>query len=463
MNKLFPEYYRPSDKDLSKIWKTCVFVLDTNVLLNLYRYPKSAREDLLKVLKQVSPRLWIPYQAALEFQRNRLDVIAEQVQKFDDVKSLLEKTTSDLRNGLMQLQLKKRHSTINPDEFLTQVDNVVNGFMENLNNLQKEQPDVFRDDELRNRLNVLFDEKVGNPPKSQADLDKIYMEGKSRFEQKFPPGYKDISKGKSSDKESPVFMSGGLTYKREFGDLILWLQIIEEAKTRGWKQVIFITDDDKEDWWWIVDSRGKKTIGPRPELIQEICSKGGVTSFYMYNSERFLEFANTYLKVAVEQESIDQVREISKLSHTDRMGNFYNVGAIAEQAIYEWLKVSFPQNEVVLNRQNFPDFIVIDHLDGCKIGYEVKYFRDNSPISLNHMVRMRIKDVSYKGFYEISKGELASIKIVIVLDDDEAIKEVTRIMKNQNFEIPIGVQYLFGKLTFMDGKSEPRFVLISET
>jgi len=37
-----------------------LFALDANVLLNLYRYPVAAREDLLAVLKTLSSRLLIP-------------------------------------------------------------------------------------------------------------------------------------------------------------------------------------------------------------------------------------------------------------------------------------------------------------------------------------------------------------------------------------------------------------------
>ena len=151
------------------------------------------------------------------------------------------------------------------------------------------------------------------PPASQLELERIYQEGKTRYEQKCPPGYKDLSKSKQSEEVSQLHVYNGLTIKREYGDLIIWFQIIDEAKKRGIKHLVFITDDDKEDWWWIVEAKGKKTIGPRPELVEEISSKAGVTLFYMYNPERFLEFAKQYLGAQVEPESIDQVREIAQL------------------------------------------------------------------------------------------------------------------------------------------------------
>src|SRR3989304_4044199 len=121
MRNSFLGYYRLNERELSKLWRNCVFVVDANVLLNLYRYPKEAREDLLRVLKRVSSRLWLPHQAALEYQCNRLIVIAEQIQRFDEVRKLLNEATGQLRNGLEKMQLKKRHSAIAPDNFMAKI------------------------------------------------------------------------------------------------------------------------------------------------------------------------------------------------------------------------------------------------------------------------------------------------------------------------------------------------------
>lgn len=94
-----------------------------------------------------------------------------------------------------------------------------------------------------------------------------------------PPGYMDSKKDK--DKIGDKYSYGGLVYHRKFGDLTFWKQIIEEAKSRKIKHLIFITDDDKEDWWLIADYMGEKQIGPRPELIEEIRREAGTEHFYM--------------------------------------------------------------------------------------------------------------------------------------------------------------------------------------
>ena len=108
---------------------------------------------------------------------------------------------------------------------------------------------------------------------TQADLDAIYAEGKKRFEEKVPPGFADEKKEKS---ERPYHHSSGLRLERKFGDLVAWKQLIAEAHQKELASVIWVTDDEKPDWWLVVDSQGKKTIGPRPALFEEIRRDGGV-------------------------------------------------------------------------------------------------------------------------------------------------------------------------------------------
>jgi hypothetical protein len=141
-----------------------------------------------------------------------------------------------------------------------------------------------------------------------------------------------------------------LRFERRYGDLILWKQIIKEIQARGNVQgLIFVTDDQKEDWWWIVESRGPKTIGPRPELVEELCAQGSVTLFYMYPSERFMHYARKYLEVEVKQESIEQVKNVAA-GEARSLRRYLNVthlkAAEAEEALYRWLCKRYPPSDV---------------------------------------------------------------------------------------------------------------------
>jgi len=84
MKNQFSEFYRPSKAEFAELWKTAIFVVDANFLLDLYRYSEKTSHDLLETLEKVAEenRLWIPHQVAFEFHENRLKVISAQVRKY---------------------------------------------------------------------------------------------------------------------------------------------------------------------------------------------------------------------------------------------------------------------------------------------------------------------------------------------------------------------------------------------
>ncbi|MFE9237250.1 PIN-like domain-containing protein [Streptomyces sp. NPDC007007] len=61
----------PLRSDYERIFDSGLVVLDTNVLLNLYRSNESTRRDMLAALARLRERLWIPHQVLTEFWRNR--------------------------------------------------------------------------------------------------------------------------------------------------------------------------------------------------------------------------------------------------------------------------------------------------------------------------------------------------------------------------------------------------------
>ena len=71
MRNKFSEHYRPSEEWFASHWETGAIVLDANILLDLYRYSPTSRDEILDVLEQYKKQLWLPYQAAEEYHRNR--------------------------------------------------------------------------------------------------------------------------------------------------------------------------------------------------------------------------------------------------------------------------------------------------------------------------------------------------------------------------------------------------------
>ncbi|MBX7219175.1 MAG: PIN domain-containing protein [Blastocatellia bacterium] len=90
MRDLFFEYYKPSDEEFSELWRDCIFAFDTNVLLSFYRYSEETRTILVEILKKLNDRIWLPYQVAHEYQKDRLDVISKQEKAYEGIRSLVK-------------------------------------------------------------------------------------------------------------------------------------------------------------------------------------------------------------------------------------------------------------------------------------------------------------------------------------------------------------------------------------
>ncbi len=142
-------------------------------------------------------------------------------------------------------------------------------------------------------ITSLFDGNVGHPYPSER-YGTIYKEGKDRYAREVPPGYEDKSNNPSDTDQ--------------FGDLVLWFQLLDFAKSEK-RPIILVTDDAKEDWWLKVAG---ERIGPRPELVAEFLQAGGSSSFYMYSTEQFLTFANEYLLAAVDPAVIKEAEAIEQ-------------------------------------------------------------------------------------------------------------------------------------------------------
>jgi hypothetical protein len=181
--------------------------------------------------------------------------------------------------------------------------------------------DWLKIDKIETELNKIFQNKVGTAFDS-AKLNEIYKNGQERYEKEIPPGYEDRNKD-NNDKSGT----------RKFGDLIIWFQIIEQAKTDK-KPIIFVTDEQKKDWWWKINET--ITIGPRYELRKEIKDQAEV-EFYMYQSEQFMKHAGEYLKVKFGTKLIEQVKK----SKEDRMQSQYDlsVSSVDNVGLSEQVKI----------------------------------------------------------------------------------------------------------------------------
>ncbi|QHA38656.1 DUF4935 domain-containing protein (plasmid) [Rossellomorea marisflavi] len=302
MKNMFNKDYPLTEEEYNEIWNNCTFVVDANVLLNLYRYTEETRNKLIDILSSLSGRLWIPHQVGLEYHSNRVSVIIEQIKAFDDVISLLDNSTQTLISTFEKdvKNIKKRHPSIEINMITSSITEHVDSLKEGLKGEKQLHPNFLEDDYILYRITELLDGKVGSYY-DQDRLNQIYEEGKDRYDRKFPPGYADEKKkGKLKYYRDTIL-------KDEYGDLLVWKQIIDKAKEEE-VDIIFVTDDNKPDWWNITSGR---TIGPRYELINEF-SYLTQQKLVMYNTQRFMNYASSFLESELSDTTVEELKEIAE-------------------------------------------------------------------------------------------------------------------------------------------------------
>ncbi|HIC8646136.1 TPA: PIN-like domain-containing protein [Elizabethkingia meningoseptica] len=300
--------------EVKKIWEKGIFVFDSNVLLDLYRLPLEAKDDLLSVLQNpnFNSRIWIGFQVALEFLNNRLTIIGDQKNMYSKVITLTEEhickideLNKSYYNVIENLNLTQRHSIINPSDYINEDKfnksiKTFRKFTKYLKKSESEHLDVNNVDDIKDLILEIFKDKIGLEF-SEEEINSINKEGEERYKNNIPPGYKDLK------KEGSHFYKN-LVFTRKFGDLYLWKEIINFANESKSEYIILVTGDVKEDWW--EEKRGRK-LGPRKELLNEIYNNcENLKRFHIYNTSTFLKYAKQELDDKIKETSITETQNL---------------------------------------------------------------------------------------------------------------------------------------------------------
>ncbi|WP_146763137.1 PIN-like domain-containing protein [Micromonospora noduli] len=282
------EHYLVPDAEAIKVAITeGLVVLDSNVLLELYRFAGPARTELFEVLEQIGERLWIPHQVRLEFHRNRLSVMSSQEESYQDVLKTIDEVrqsqsvvVSKIRELAKRVLLPKEER----DELLQLVSRGLDDAERVMTELRSAHGSSggFAEDAILQRLQRLFSGRVGEPLES-GELDAAREEALRRVEAQEPPGYRDGS------KEDPT------------GDYLVWYQTLREAAMRK-LPLLFVTRDAKEDWFLRLKGQ---TICGHPSLIAEARDVAGVPAIIM-QTQSLLYHARSFLETVVSEETIRQ-------------------------------------------------------------------------------------------------------------------------------------------------------------
>lgn len=341
MNKEFSkrEVY-PSPKDsfsfvlepISEIKDEALVVLDANVLL----VPFTTNIKTAEVIKDLytrlakSDQLFLPAQAIREYLDNR-------AVKITDINETLQKKSNQSFNyvGTHPLleSLVEYQEVIKLEESLkTAINNYQTKIRNTLSAIQgwgwNDPVSKMYHEVLANR--ILDDEAL--------DFAKIEKDLTRRNDLNIPPGYKDKNKDNN-----------------QAGDLVIWHEILNLAKTKD-QHLIFVSVDEKTDWW---HQSGKSPLYPRFELVDEFREVTKGKSFHIVSLSKLLEIFDTDPEVV---ESV-KLTEEDVTSTTDS-----EVNNSRKQA-----KVSFDPNNEYRKYLNIPieHGLITNHIKwNVKGGYD---------------------------------------------------------------------------------------------
>ena len=295
MKSILEEYENFSQEKIATIWERAVIVLDTNILLNLYRYSESTRDNIIQVMEAFKDRLWMPYQVGIEYFNNRESTFMAIAKMGDGLKKQLDEGKKDLLNAYNKKETS-RHPHLDKTELGKAYDDAVKAVKEFIDQQSAKLHDYKSDDIVLKKLLAFYDGKVGNDFTTE-ELFKIYQEGETRYAGLVPPGFKDEAEKR------------GKGLRHLFGDLIIWKDVIRYSKEHD-VDIIFVTEDTKEDWW-------NKKNGNRPhlELIREFRKETGGHTILMYQQKGFLDASNQKIEDSTTKEVEETSKEDERIAH----------------------------------------------------------------------------------------------------------------------------------------------------
>lgn len=302
-------------------------VLDTNVLLDLYRYTQQARLQVLAALRLVADqqRLWLPHQVGLEFVRNRANAVkGRQISLSNAGKAVntdfqeavrLVTEARDTVAGLLRdiaqddSAADELTSSITRDQITAAFSGWQNTLTDHMKRLREAEyltpQNVVANDPILPEIAALFENRIGDPLPESTIRQLVNDAVTYRFPNRIPPGFEDSGKG---------------TDLRAAGDYLLWEEIIGYVSTLPEpRHVLIVSRDTKRDWYEH-DEKGRP-MRPWPALHDEMRARTH-SELLILTPKDFFQGAQEFLGAqlaADTYEEFDRVSEEATADSTDEL------------------------------------------------------------------------------------------------------------------------------------------------
>jgi predicted nucleic acid-binding protein len=425
----FESYRTVTDDDYRSLFASGLIVLDTNVLLDLYRYHPETRQELLDVLDQLRDRLWVPNQVMVEFWSNRESVLEDASNITGTVVALdklSEQYMSRVREWTNRAGLREEAT----DRLVDISKSAFDATIMKIRSLAGDKALKIAEDTARDsvivRLESILQGRVGNPLSVERKRVAINQEAPQRFADRRPPGYMDANK-KNGD---PI------------GDYLIWIETLEEA-ARLKVDVLFVTGDTKEDWWR--QERGQAK-GPHPQLAEEMRNVSGVRLF-MLRPASFLKHAGELLHVKVSPESVQDAQRVTATADIRwRAANLESEVVAKLREAFGDLNVSSQDHIRTDAGEIFRPDALVRLPDRVPVAFEVKLALN--PTAFGSRFSDALRRVEH-----IARSINGQGVLVLILSEDfspEDVERWTRQMERRAMEVPSVLIYIARYSDFLE-------------
>ena len=280
-----------------------IIVLDTTVLLELYRQPANISLDVISALKRILTNIYIPRQVYEEYLKNYHKICGDEKKKYKKVTKELSDSLKKLQNDIAKKvgEYRKHNYTDisklqnNLNDKIKDTQNIITEFEKSHHAEIQLNINFLQNDKVKEFVDLLLNQgSIGQKiPFSIKIL--LLQEGQVRYDNLIPPGFHDSAKNGEA----------------KYGDLFVWKDIITIAKEKN-TNIIFVCNDTKEDWW----EKNKDTpIDLRQELNEEFKETNPSLSIHFLTLDKFFSYLAEELKLgksksALQLSALDDTREM---------------------------------------------------------------------------------------------------------------------------------------------------------
>lgn len=286
------------ERDISEFIDKIILIVDTNVLLYLYKCSFNTSQNLVQLMNKVKDKIIVPWQVYKEYSSHKEAEQAKIDKKYDNFTRELKTLVSNLQAKIEKsISQSRKYDFPNCDALENNIKNSVKNISDAIQQYgdslySEKQNKSTQKTNVEQLVNYLCTNNNIMEETSISEILDIIREGEIRFKYKMPPGYMDEGDKDKEWQKNPN-LDNFYGRSRKFGDLFVWKEIIKIGTENIDKKIIFITNDVKEDWW----DNNSQGAAMREELRKEFISITRNSSIEFLTLNQFYELFSKYYQI----------------------------------------------------------------------------------------------------------------------------------------------------------------------